>query len=62
MDTDPVEQYYRDKKRRYLENMREAARTMTTGTPHDWADARRYLEDAGLEDDAPPGADDQRTD
>ncbi len=39
---DPVKQYYRDKKRRYLKDAKQASRAMKTGTPFDWEDAERY--------------------
>jgi hypothetical protein len=54
-ESDPVARYYADKKRRYLRDARKAAEEMTTGTPHDWADAERYgKDDASSEDDDAP--------
>lgn len=43
---DPVARYYADKKKRYLEDARRAAENMTTGTPHDWEDAKGYAQAA----------------
>ena len=51
----PVEDYYDEKKRRYLDDMRRAAEDMTTGTPFDWEEAGAYKADlpghAGKRDD-----------
>ena len=44
-ETDPVRQYYDDKKKRYMQKMREATKDMNTGTPFDWEDAERYAEE-----------------
>ena len=41
-DADPVRKYYEDKKKRYIKQMREATKSMNTGTPFDWEDAGRY--------------------
>ena len=41
-DTNPVKQYYADKKKRYLREMQGAASDMKAGTPFDWEDAARY--------------------
>lgn len=41
----PVEDYYDEKKRRYLEDMRRAGETMTTGTPFDWEEVGAYTAD-----------------
>ncbi|MDZ7826024.1 MAG: hypothetical protein U5R48_08455 [Gammaproteobacteria bacterium] len=41
----PVRQYYEDKKKRYMQQMREATKDMNTGTPFDWEDAERYAEE-----------------
>jgi len=41
----PVEDYYDEKKRRYLEDMRRAGETMTTGTPFDWEEVDAYTTD-----------------
>lgn len=44
-EADPVRQYYDDKKKRYMQKMREATKDMNTGTPFDWEDAERYAEE-----------------
>jgi hypothetical protein len=44
-ETDPVRQYYEDKKKRYMQKMGEATQDMNTGTPFDWEDAERYAEE-----------------
>ena len=58
MSDNPVEKYYKDKKQRYLNDMRDAASSMTTGTPFDWEDAEALIEDANLDSPKPDASGD----